>query len=43
MAEPTPPVSNAKAALILFAQFAAFLIGLSLFGLLIYSLRRGIL
>jgi hypothetical protein len=40
MAEPTPPRSNGKAALIVFAQLGAFLVGLTLFGLLVYWLRR---
>jgi hypothetical protein len=41
MTEPTPPVSNRKAALIVLLQFGAFLGGLALFGLLVYGLRRG--
>lgn len=40
MAEPTPPRSNGKQALIVFAQLAAFLGGLALFGLLVFWLRR---
>jgi hypothetical protein len=40
MAEPTPPRGSGKAALIVFAQLGAFLAGLTLFGLLVFWLRK---
>ncbi len=40
MGEPTPPPAGGKAALVVFAQLAAFLVGLALFGLLVFWLRK---